>query len=128
MVLVLSGAILSGCSRREESAKAAKDPQTLTNDTYIAGRGYYHSPFHGFFPFPYNYYAPGMGYYRGGRYHGQPDVNIPRPTLPGRASAPDVMQARAERERMQAQAQKQQSKSVRRGGFTRSHSGWSSRS
>jgi hypothetical protein len=126
-MLVLSGAILSGCTRREETAKPAKDPQTLTNDTYIAGRGYYHSPFHGFFPFPYNYYSPGMGYYRGGRYHTQPDLKLPRPTAPGRASAPDVMQARAERQRTQSQMQKQ-THSARRGGFTRSHSGWSSRS
>jgi hypothetical protein len=126
VVLVLSGAILGGCSRREESAALnLKNPQVLTNDTYIPGRGYYHSHFHGFFPFPYNFYSPGMGYYRGGSYHPQPDLRLAPPTIPGRASSPDQMQARAARSRQQAQATR--SSSVNRGGFTRTRS-WSSSS
>jgi hypothetical protein len=118
VVLVLSGAILGGCSRREDSvARAEKTSQVVTNDTYIEGRGYYHAPFHGFFPFPYNHYVPSQGYFRGGQYHSAPDLNIPKPTLPGKASSPSAIQARAARD----------SADVTRGGFTHSSS-WSSSS
>jgi hypothetical protein len=88
VVLVLSGAILNGCGHREEEIKpAARESQVLTNDTYVAGRGYYHAPFHAFFPFPYNHYSPGVGYYRGGQFHSQPDLRVPPPTQPGRSFA-----------------------------------------
>lgn len=117
VVLVISGAILGGCSRREELKPAAqRESQVVTNDTYIAGRGYYHSPFHAFYPFPYNYHSPGLGYYRGGTYHPQPDLNVPKPTYPGRSF-----------QTAHASAQ-----NVNRGGFTRTStsrsSGWSYRS
>lgn len=108
--------MLTGCSQRDEPPKpAARESQTLTNDTYVAGRGYYHSPFHMFFPFPYNHYSPGMGYYRGGRFHAQPDLTVPKPTYPGRSQA----------------AASRPSQNVNRGGFTRSpsrSSGWGYRS
>ncbi|HUS36322.1 MAG TPA: hypothetical protein VM680_13305 [Verrucomicrobiae bacterium] len=116
VVLVLSGAILSGCRREEPKPAAQRESQVVTNDTYIAGRGYYHSSFHGFYPFPYNYYAPGRGYYRGGAYHPQPDLTAPKPTYPGRSF--QTAQAPAA--------------NVNRGGFTRTStsrsSGWSYRS
>jgi hypothetical protein len=116
VALVLSGAILGGCSRREEQTTASlKNPQVVTNDTYIEGRGYYHAPYHTWHPFPYNFYSPGLGYYRGGSYYAQPDLTIPRPTYPGKS-----MNATASAEA-----------NVNRGGFTRSSSsggGWGWRS
>jgi hypothetical protein len=124
VVLVLSGAILGGCNRRQEQTATDwttgtnKQYQVVTNDTYIPGRGYYHSYYHSWFPFPYNYYQPGRGYYRGGAYHPEPDLKIQPPTTPGRASSPDAIKARAARD---ANA------NVNRGGFTRSRS-WSSSS
>jgi hypothetical protein len=115
VALVLSGAIFGGCSRRDEQPNAAaRDSQVVTNDTYIQGRGYYHAPFHAWYPFPYNFYSPGLGYYRGGSYFGQPDLTIPKPTYPGRSFNAAAAPAKEE--------------SVNRGGFTRSSSGSSSRS
>ena len=109
--------MLGGCSRREEPPKAAaRESQVVTNDTYVAGRGYYHSPFHAFFPYPYNYFSPGVGYYRGGRYHPQPDLTVPKPTYPGRSYA---------------KAASGPAENVNRGGLTRSpsrSSGWGYRS
>jgi hypothetical protein len=111
VVLVLSGAILGGCSRRNEQTNAAAGPaarpsQVVTNDTYIAGRGYYHAPFHAWYPFPWNFYSPGRGYYRGGGYYTEPDLTIPKPTYPGRF----------------AHASIQAEENVSRGGFARSGS------
>ena len=119
VALVLSGAILGGCSRREEQLKAAaRDSQVVTNDTYIEGRGYYHAPFHAWYPFPYNFYSPGIGYYRGGSYHAQPDLVVPKPSYPGKS--------------MNAAAVSSDRENVNRGGFTRSStrsgSGWGFRS
>lgn len=79
---------MAGCGRREEPRPTAEGParkesQVLTNDTYIPGRGYYHAPFFTFFPFPYNHYRPGAGYYRGGQYHSYPDYSVLPPTKPG---------------------------------------------
>jgi hypothetical protein len=123
VALVLSGAILGGCSRRDEQPKsaAARDSQVVTNDTYIEGRGYYHAPFHAWYPFPYNFYSPGVGYYRGGTYYAQPDLTIPKPTYPGKYAY------------SQAKAPAQDAAEVNRGGFTRSgsssrSSGWTWRS
>jgi uncharacterized protein YgiB involved in biofilm formation len=111
VALVLSGALVGGCGRREEPAPEAalRSPQVVTNDTYVEGRGYYHAPFHAWYPFPYNFYSPGLGYYRGGAYHAQPDLTNPKPTTPAK-----VLNT-APRE------------NVARGGFTRSsgsRSGW----
>jgi hypothetical protein len=115
VALVLSGAILGGCSRRNEQAQSPeaglKNAQVVTNDTYIEGRGYYHSPFHAWYPFPYNFYSPGLGYYRGGSYYSQPDLVLPKPSYPGRSMA------------MKSPAQNEE---VSRGGFTRSGGGSSS--
>ncbi|MDB6137298.1 MAG: hypothetical protein JWO94_370 [Verrucomicrobiaceae bacterium] len=36
------------------------------NDYYVPGMGYYHAPHHAFFPYRYNFFDSGRGYYRGG--------------------------------------------------------------
>ena len=104
--------MLSGCSRRNEQPRAAlRTSQVVTNDTYIEGRGYYHAPFHTWYPFPYNFYSPGIGYYRGGSYYPQPDLTIPKPTYPGKFAYASAANAEER---------------VNRGGFTRNGSGSSS--
>src|SRR5258708_38747397 len=77
----------SGCAPKQ-SAPPAPDPnqnwdygsqgQTFDpnrdyeNNTYIAGLGYYHAYHHWWYPYPWNYYMPGFGYYGGGRLVGSP--------------------------------------------------------
>jgi hypothetical protein len=73
-MLVISGAILSGCSDPTSGWDSEGDTsQVLTNNTYVAGRGYYHAPYHSFYPFPYNTYSAGRGYYHGGTYTSEPN-------------------------------------------------------
>lgn len=55
-----------------------------TNDSFIQGAGYYHAPFQGFFPLPYNHYdAQRRSYFFGGQWGPAPHrsiVNISTPT------------------------------------------------
>lgn len=98
-MLVISGAILSGCSDPNAGWDSEEDSsQVLTNNTYVAGRGYYHAPYHGFYPYPYNVFTPGRGYYHGGTYTAEPDRSGISASSPARGTG------------------------VSRGGFTRSSS------
>ena len=74
VTLVLSGALVSGCDNRKGDTGYAAGT-TVTNNTYVSGRGYYHAPCHGWFEYPYNYYRPGFGYYHGGVYTPRPFVS-----------------------------------------------------
>jgi hypothetical protein len=40
--------------------------QTYANNDFIPGVGYYHAPYHGWFPFPFNHHDPARGYFGGG--------------------------------------------------------------
>ena len=74
VVLVLSGALLTGCNPSEDSSWG--DSQSYTNNHYVAGRGYYHAPYHMWYPFPYNSYDPARrSYYHGGNYTTDPHVS-----------------------------------------------------
>ena len=83
-----------------------------TNNHYVPGAGYYHAPYHAWFPLPYNSYVPGRGYYYGGNYNPQPDQ---RTEIISRPSPTAVSQAQAEHRA-----------TVRRGGFGSSARGTSS--
>lgn len=118
-------------------AEAAKSSQVVTNDTYVEGRGYYHAPFGAWYPHPYNFFAPGMGFYRGGSYFSQPDLRVPPPTMPGRMMNDPRPNVGANENRSHATTAPNPSRnsdssgnslsSVRRGGFTGSRSwGYSS--
>src|SRR5258708_32033217 len=81
----------SGCAPKQ-SAPPAPDPnqnwdygsqgQTFDpnrdyeNNTYIAGLGYYHAYHHWWYPYPWNYYMPGFGYYGGGGWGASPGNQI----------------------------------------------------
>jgi hypothetical protein len=86
IVLVLSGAIVStlvplGCSKHEPDRSALEPwpsptalpnsdrPVDQDNNAYTPGVGYYHTPFHAWYPYPFNYYMGGHGYYYGGIFH-----------------------------------------------------------
>ncbi|MBI3415313.1 MAG: hypothetical protein HY043_08340 [Verrucomicrobia bacterium] len=76
--LVLSGALasgaLAGCSRApdgwdfEPSVSQVSTDNTYTNNHYVHGYGYYHAPYRGWYPHPFNYYLPGRGYFHGGNW------------------------------------------------------------
>ena len=75
VVLVISGALLNGCSEPAEEWHTGSNldsSQVLTNNTYVPGYGYYHAPYHSFYPHPYNLFIPGRGYYHGGSYSQEP--------------------------------------------------------
>ena len=82
IVLVISGALLAGCDSSDESTW--EESQTYTNNHHTS-RGYYHAPYHAWYPFPYNYYDPARrGYYHGGNYTAEPHVSsitASRPTV-----------------------------------------------
>jgi hypothetical protein len=80
ILLVLSGGLLAGCNRNEPLEAASSQP--LTNNTYHASRGYYHAPYHGWFPFPYNHHRPGVGYYHGGSVTPSPHQSSITASLP----------------------------------------------
>ncbi|MEO6003835.1 MAG: hypothetical protein ABIZ04_04785 [Opitutus sp.] len=82
IVLVLSGALATGlgpagCNRppnvKDAAAadQAAKDAPEQDNNTYTPGLGYYHSPFGAWYPFPFNFFQSGRGYFYGGNWHEQ---------------------------------------------------------
>jgi hypothetical protein len=88
-MLVISGAILNGCSRSQPDLitqpELARPVQVLTNNTYVEGRGYYHAPHFGFYPHPYNFFMPGRGYYHGGDYSPEPERSSLTASAPGKA-------------------------------------------
>jgi hypothetical protein len=62
-----------GLARRatedDTPAVPAVDPNTVYQmNHHIPGAGYYHVPFHAWFPIPYNTFQPGRGWYRGGQW------------------------------------------------------------
>lgn len=40
--------------------------QSYANNDFIPGVGYYHAPYHGWYPYAYNYHDPARGYFAGG--------------------------------------------------------------
>ncbi len=89
VALVISGAILTGCSRTPNGwdSDSVASSEVLTNNTFVAGRGYYHAPYHSFFPYPYNFFLPGRGYYHGGNYSIAPDHNAISASSPAASAA-----------------------------------------
>lgn len=84
VLLVLSGALLAGCSRNERTDSGVLDPDdtnTYTNNTYRASHGYYHAPYHAWFPMPFGHFMPGRGYYSGGNFQPTP------PAVPAMAAS-----------------------------------------
>ena len=78
VTLVLAGALVGGCDQDDPPNGRGEEKSAnplVTNNTYVAGRGYYHAPYHGWYQYPYNAYRPGHGYYHGGLYSPTPEVS-----------------------------------------------------
>ncbi len=105
VILVLSGALTAAplsCSRSPDQVELSSN-SSYTNNHYVHGVGYYHAPYHAWFPFPYNSYAPGRGYYHGGTWSTEPHQSSVRVSQP----APSVVHT----------AQASHNNAVRRSGF-----------
>jgi len=80
-----SAGAFTGCSQSSAGRPVRISSQCVyVNDYYVPGAGFYHAPFHRFFPYAYNYYDARMKmYYYGGLWASQPfqsAVNISSPT------------------------------------------------
>lgn len=80
VVLVISGSLLMGCN---DQSRNDPDYYTRTNNTYQPGPGYWHAPYHGWYRYPFNYYDPSRGYFRGGDWSSQPEDQTARSTSSG---------------------------------------------
>jgi hypothetical protein len=107
VALVISGALLTSCDSSDEWSWT--ESQTYTNNHYVAGRGYYHAPYHAWYPLPYNHYDPARRTY----FHGGNQTTVPHVSNVT-ASRPAVRRATSSSTR--------HSSSVRRGGFSSSRS------
>ncbi len=107
-MLLLSGALatglgLGGCSDSNPPpapgqawngmALADDNNQDQQNNAYVPGLGYYHTPFHSWYPFPFNFHRPDRGYYYGGVWH--PNSYVGPVPASSRPSAAGWMRARS---------------------------------
>lgn len=86
-MLVAAGAIglplligISRCSSQNNSTDApaaeVSENQSYDNNSFLPGVGYYHAPYHAWFPMAYNQFDAGRGYYRGGSWFPNTEENI----------------------------------------------------
>ncbi|MCM2274445.1 MAG: hypothetical protein NDI75_06625 [Candidatus Didemnitutus sp.] len=81
----LSVGAITACAPTQTVAEPRISPESAYgNDHFIAGAGYYHAPFRGFYPRPYNQYDPvTRKYYYDGAWHDAPHesvINMSTPT------------------------------------------------
>jgi hypothetical protein len=97
IALALSGALATGAgltscsdpsppvppvpanSQWTDGDTVVKDQKDQQNNSYVPGIGYYHSAFHSWFPYPFNWYYPQRGYYYGGSWHRDAYAGEPPP-------------------------------------------------
>lgn len=106
-MLLLSGALVAGLgtggcfSSHPPPVQGAGswddgDPandQDQKNNSYVPGLGYYHSAFHAWYPFPFDFHRDDRGYYYGGSWHPGPFAGVVPPV--SRPSAAGWMAARS---------------------------------
>lgn len=56
----------------EAPAPLVAADRTYPNNDFTPGVGYYHAPYHAWFPFPYNHHDPSRGYFAGGLWQAAP--------------------------------------------------------
>ncbi|PTX95489.1 hypothetical protein [Opitutus sp. ER46] len=95
--------------RTESTATASLPPgepvsadRTYSNNEFVPGVGYYHAPYHAWFPYPYNHHDPARGYFAGGAWQAVPWIAAltqSRPAAPAVSSALAAQQAYAQKRR-----------------------------
>ena len=93
--------------------------QSYANNEFIPGAGYYHAPYHAWFPYPFNYHDPARGYYAGGLWQAAPFALAMLRSQPSNEAVTAALAA--QRARDQTQQQRYQGS----GGFSRFSSGGS---
>jgi hypothetical protein len=86
--LVLLGGLCTGaftaCGPSGTQDQAIASARVYPNDYHVPSLGYYHAPYHAWFPLPYNDYDPKTRrYYHGGLWTAEPDrsiVNLSEPS------------------------------------------------
>jgi hypothetical protein len=70
-----TGAAFVGCDSGHDVSRARLSADnTYTNNHYVHGAGYYHAPYRAWYPYPYNSFRPGQGYYHGGQWSADPGI------------------------------------------------------
>jgi hypothetical protein len=82
--------------------------QTYTNNDYIPGVGYYHAPYYGWYPYPYNHHDPARGYFAGGLWQAAPFVLGMMASRPSNDAVTAALAAQRARQ-LAEQQQRQQS-------------------
>lgn len=98
-------------SAAENAAAPAPAPvpigedRVYANNDYIPGIGYYHAPYHAWFPHPFNYYDSNRGYFAGGLWQAAPWIAALAQSQPSPAAVSAALAARrAQEQQQQAQA------------------------
>lgn len=79
--------------------------RTYQNNEFVPGAGYYHAPYHSWFPFPFNHHDPARGYFAGGLWQAAPfaaDLLSSRPSPAGIADARAAQQRYEQEQRARA--------------------------
>lgn len=121
-------AIWDGWNRRTETQSAVPAPAPVSvdreyaNNEYVPGVGYYHAPYHAWFPQPYNYYDPNHGYFAGGLWQAVPWMLALSRSQPTGAAVASALAAQKAQEAQQAQ-QRGRTSGFSSGGYYGSHFG-----
>lgn len=71
------------------------------NNDFIPGVGYYHAPYHAWYPFPYNHHDPARGYFAGGLWQLAPFALSTLRSQPTPAAVTSAMAAQRQREQVE---------------------------
>jgi hypothetical protein len=129
-VVGVMGLCFCSCDSKDEAAEEAtivEADQPYANNHFISGVGFYHAPFGGWFPFPYNRYEAGRGYFAGGSYHQSKHESAVRESRPDSSTVSQINQRWRVANPAVAAQRKADLASARRsarGGFGRTHSGY----
>jgi hypothetical protein len=83
------------------------EDRVYTNNEYIPGVGYYHAPYHAWFPHPYNYHDPSRGYFAGGLWQAVPWMLALSQSSPTNTAVSSALAARRQYDEQQAQQARQ---------------------
>ena len=92
----LSAGALTSCAPRVEGEPRITSDSVYANNHFVEGAGYYHAPFQGFYPKPYNSYdATRRHYDSGGQWGDAPYQSIVNVSSPTELAALSAQTARA---------------------------------
>ena len=71
-----------GSSSKPSPRSGVAANPSYPNDYFVKGLGYYHAPYHAFYPLRYNYHDPAKGYYWGGLWNPSPSTSTVTSSTP----------------------------------------------